>query len=615
MKKQSETIEQNGRKNLIWLFVITTILLFFARFYFHPYYLKANREQCHTGAIASDILEHGLRFSPFEYMPERYENGIFLEGLAAVPFFALFGRNVFALKFLGFITGALTMCVCLWLIRMVSEDKESAPGFNPLRATIYYFLLTAFGPPMFIYMSVSALGDHNEGALAVSMIFALYAWRHRSRSWISNFLLWCFCGFAVFWEKGSVSAVALVAIWTAAISLHRKTSDSRNFVSGAVAFLIGFSPAIIASVARHGADIADVTAKFRLSQHSSIDLSGIASDYLRSVFTGFGENPVLLAVAAICIAAELVWFMSLFRRKNSFNSIFSTRSMILFFILGFGAIQILLTHRDITDHFQYWLVLIFYLIASWVSRGVDKVESDNRPFVRTAGSSALFIAVVLSTNWSAVNSDTRALPEIKRDVARAACYWRFGRAFYIDTDNPDRAVEKCRSFGGDKTLQCISGISTWRDTRPENLDRREAAAFAFGVGYQISHPDEIRTTCSRFPGSERKNCAGGALAKLAINDWESWNITFNRTSITALPCKIDGIPFSGYERKATDVLVVLPDKFSKLCNSDSIQPNCGIYQSVCAQTPVDCFSLESRHKNECLDIFDFINSARKETDG
>ncbi len=250
------------------------------------------------------------------------------------------------------------------------------------------------------------------------------------------------------------------------------------------------------------------------------------------------------------------------------------------------------------------------VLASWISRGVGKVESDDRPFVRTVGSSILFVTVVLSTNWNAIKSDEKVVFDMRRDTTSAACYWRFGRAFHITSNNPDRAVEKCRYFDGEKRLQCISGISSWSKTEPRNMDDREAAAYAFGLGFGVKDYRKIRNVCSEHAWPLRGNCAAGVLARIAADDSAKRQIIFDRAAPTAIPCKIREIPFDGIERSASDMLVVLPDKFVSLCNAGSIQPDCGLYLGMCAQTPDDCFSLDSQQRKSCIDVYHFVSDGK-----
>ncbi|MFA6449429.1 MAG: hypothetical protein WCX65_08180 [bacterium] len=591
------------------IYVAAFMLLFTSRFIYHPQYLKMSRDQCHTGAIATDILDHGFRLSYFDYLPERNGNGAFIAGLAAIPFFAIVGKSVFALKLIGFIIGALTMLIGLWLIRNISYDGESGAVFPYGRASLFYVFLTAFGPPMFINTSVSALGGPNESALAASLIIALYALRRFKKSALSNAALWAFGGFSIFWAKDSFYPLAVVALFTLAGSLRFKRIDFRNTIIGAAAFAAGLSPAIAVSITRRGGSIAGFFNHFNMFGGATFGFSKTAESFANSFFSGFGYNPVFVVTALIAFGFETAWFISLFIKKKrpGRETFLSTRSLIYVLIAGFAILKFMAV-SETPDSYQCWLALWFYLIATTVARAISWLEEQSNPSLRTGGSAGLFLVVIFALNWKAVQPVHGSLELMKSDTVRAACYWRFGRAFVINSENPELAADKCRIFVGIHALDCISGISTWDKKEPANLDPKEAQAYAFGRGARIFEQSEIEKTCSAFSGVPRQNCVAGALANLAINDSLKYGITtLKRAERTLLPCEIRSIPYEGFETMTIRPLVVLPADFMKLCGQNKIQPHCGLYQGMCARVPFDCLGMSTGDRNDCIRIYKMMN--------
>lgn len=585
------------------LYAFAAMVLFTARFVYHPALLKTTREQCHTGAIASDIIDHGMRLKYFEYLPERYENGIFVEGVAAIPYFLIFGRNIFALKMLGFTTSVLTMLVVLLIILMIANEKESGPGFPVTPASIVYVLLTAFAPPIFIYISVSALGDHNEGSLASALIVALYALRRRSRAPAANIALWAFSGFALFWEKGTLFPIALVALWTAG-EAARRGIDEKNTAFGAAAFAAGLSPAIVASVARGGRDIMDVFLKFGTGKgERAVALTPHV--FFEKFYNGVGHNPVLAVVLIAVFVAEAAWVVSVLRnrRRGGTESIFSTRGIMFAYVAGFGVIQLSLAPRELADTFQYWLVFWMALVGMTNARANVLMEKVN-PKLKTILPAAILLVIVLSLNWNAIQPKKNSIERMRENTEAAVCYWRFGRGFIITNDSPNIAVERCRIFGGDASRDCISGISYWGRTYPTNFrSRAEKAAFTYGIGYQAFSPDQIDELCKDSAEGFKADCVTGALAHLAVIDFMKWNMLPGRKTPPALPCSIGRIPFGGYDRSVTDSIVTGRNEFVQLCNEGSIQSGCGLYLGACVKDESECSVLNGAAVADCRKIF------------
>src|SRR3989338_3349949 len=111
-------------------------------------------DELHQGMIAKEIMNKG-GLSVFDYPNNDYHGGLLVSGLLTIPFFALFGPNLFALKLTPLLFSTLTLLV-LFLF---------AWKFFNRRIALITALLYIFSPNMWITYSLYNSGSHSENIL------------------------------------------------------------------------------------------------------------------------------------------------------------------------------------------------------------------------------------------------------------------------------------------------------------------------------------------------------------------------------------------------------------------------------------------------------------------
>lgn len=497
-----------------------------------------NLEECHTGAVAQDILAHGMRFHPFAYIPEEYEHSILIEGLLAVPYVRVFGHNVLALKLLGFTSGAICLILTLVLVRMITGDER---GRGALWETVLCFLFFAAAPPFFQFMSVHSLGNHNEGSMvSMSVLVAFGAWRLRPGT-ARGALLWFAAGLAVFWQQASVLPVVIVLLLSESRCRAMKLRH-RDVVLFTVAFLLGYTPAIVVHVTRHFDDIKSILGKFTGGGMPGGAPFPPVTLMARQFWAASGENPFVCILAGATVGSALIRSFRSMSRKDPRADLFIalTACAVLYFL----ALTIS-SRREVPDAYQYLWVMIFPIAAIEATAFLRKLWAMRTPVARI-GFSIGMLVVVLSLNFHARPSVTR-LSELAADRGHAACFWRFSRGFAFEKSDrtPASIVRKCEVFGGDRAKECVSGIpNIYNDAPIVGVPQKYRAAFAFGAGEAALH----RGYCKRFSGGLRRTCVTGYCVRRELYNRISVELGFRGFVLRSCSIDVDRIPFDGFEK-------------------------------------------------------------------
>jgi len=206
-----------------------------------------NGEELHHGVIAKEIME-GPDLSIFEYPLTNYGHGGLWSGILTIPFFALFGKNLFALLLtpVAFSTGIL---IILFLF---------AYKFFNRRVAIITGLLYIFSSRIWFAFNFHTGGLHFENVIfTVGAMYLFYEIIFNGKSKpIYYFSLGLVSGFGTYWVYTYlVTAAAILLLWL--------LRDKRMFLRKAfyvflAGFLVGMLPWFYYNLGTHFESIKDV---------------------------------------------------------------------------------------------------------------------------------------------------------------------------------------------------------------------------------------------------------------------------------------------------------------------------------------------------------------------
>ncbi len=188
-------------------------------------------EQRHMGMIAKEIIE-GLDLPLLEYQHTSYGGGTLLEGIATVPFFLIFGKNLFALKLTPLLFSTATLVVLFLFVYKY---------FNKRTAVIMSLLFT-FASPIWINNTLAGQGSHTENILfTVIALFLFYEIIfNQKKRLVYYFWLGFVSGLGTYWVYTFL--VTLAAIFIIWLAHDRKLFLRRGFYVFCIGFLIGMLP-------------------------------------------------------------------------------------------------------------------------------------------------------------------------------------------------------------------------------------------------------------------------------------------------------------------------------------------------------------------------------------
>jgi hypothetical protein len=512
----------------------TAAILFVFRLLLRPSLVLVTPEECHTGGIATEILHHGFRFPLLAYTPEHYENGIILQGLAAIPFFAVFGANVLALKLLSLVASTAVLLLGWSLLESVLRENEGQKETSATVIRVVYLVLLLLAPTWFVYESLDALGDENEATALSMALFVLLARRMTAPSTLRTVTLWCCAGFFAFLHKGTLLVSALAGLYELN-QWWRSTARLRH--GGRVLFplALGASPAIYAMVRSGFSDFATVGSKFQ-----SPGLAASARAFFGSTWKFFDQNAPLTAI----VVASFLW--ATFRA-------FRQRRLTLSVLLGLYSwahlgLMWLALPRGHFDYFHYG----YPVMALWAALGIGALWSMASRFVRGSRlqwSLPVGLVVLLGCMtipslrvWSLPQQTPRLL-RLLGEKDRAVCSWRFGRAFLRTAPDPGVAADWCRLLDTPQSLDCLAGLGFERQELARGSPE-ERQAWAFGRGREITSHSSSTVSCSNLQPDAQQSCEAGAQWEcLAYLDLIS---SINMGLVTPRPaCPFNSLPYAG----------------------------------------------------------------------
>lgn len=490
------------------------VLLAFARLVLQPQMLAVAPEECHTGGIAVDLLEHGMRWPFFSYTPEHYENGIVLQGFLAVPFFVAFGRNVLALKLLTIVVAFLVVVLGFALLLRVLAATGLTRGPRRTAAIGCYLALMVFAPPLIVREGTDALGDENEATAMALVILVLLARRIERPSLARVAGLFGLAGFLGFWHEGTLLATAVAAAHEL-VSVLRRRSPAGWLFAAAAAFMVGHTPAFVAHVASQNRDITTILAKFAPSSLVTPLLT-----FAPLSWASFDGNPILLAA----MIAAVVFCVRTAKTATRAEDLLPWLAL---YVCGHVALMVLAMAHG---HLDYWYY--GYPVLAGVA-SVRAVSAATWVGERLGGSATVRNAalaagplVLAAGSLRHARPDFGKIASMHADRDRAVCTWRFGRAFlHARNYDRERAADDCRTLGADAGLECLSGLAF--EGAPVELGRGDAErlALAFGKGRRVARERDGAHACERLiDRREREACeTGGRYECLfyshVVSDW------------------------------------------------------------------------------------------------
>ena len=200
-------------------------------------------EELYQGTIAKELIE-GLKVPLWDYKPEYYHGGCLWVGGLAIPFFLLFGPNLFALKLVPLLFSLATLILTYFFFKRFFDRKTA----------LLVSALLVLPPPVFTGLSLSVAGSYPESILfAIAMLFCLYQFLYGEKNKPLFLILFGLVSGLGFWFS-PITLLTLFACLTSWFFLDRPSLLSRKFLVFLVALGIGGFPFILYN-AKHAEEI------------------------------------------------------------------------------------------------------------------------------------------------------------------------------------------------------------------------------------------------------------------------------------------------------------------------------------------------------------------------
>lgn len=223
------------KRNKVFIILFSILLVQRLLFIFSNFENFSWIEESYNGGIAIEVL-NGLKMPLFFYQHQPYAPGAMIMGVAAVPFYWLFGESYIALKLLALLTTLLLFTFWYFLVKRISGEKVA----------LFFSLLFIVAPPNSIKASLYALGNHYESALfTVTALYLLIAGlfekeKDEEVSLPHIALAGLICGFASYFVLTFLMTVCLILIFW--VIRDRLFFIKKPFIIFSGMFIAGFFP-------------------------------------------------------------------------------------------------------------------------------------------------------------------------------------------------------------------------------------------------------------------------------------------------------------------------------------------------------------------------------------
>lgn len=391
---------------------------------------QVNQEELLRGIAASELLA-GPVAPILEYQVNHFWGGSLVASFVAVPFFAVMGPRIVALRMVGVLFALMSVYFAFKLLdRFVSR-----------RAAIVGALLLALPPPGYAYLTCNVFGTHMESnALALGLVWLYFDWRARGRGGpLRTICLGLASGFALWFGYGLLLVLLPFVLFEWADDAWFFLRKSSAFL--ALGFLVGFAPWIAYGFQRgfRGLDVYDagifehfVTG---VTQGTPVDLHGLVlntpiekasvlwtTDFpeslwfqrslgIESLDIGRAVELALLAVALFVLWRARGELWRVFRASTSgraFGALPSVGAFALvycaLYLVAYVTSDFAIGPRGFVLNFRY-LMPLWPFLALVVGAGVARMI-EMRGLVRAAG----IAGVALLCGFSTVSALDRCQP-------------------------------------------------------------------------------------------------------------------------------------------------------------------------------------------------------------
>lgn len=492
-------------KSPLFLFSLLFLLFLFCRFLINvDLNMPMNQEECHTGAVARELIDHGIAFPVEQYTPEYYENTILVGSFLSVIPVRLLGLMPISIKLIPFLFSYGCLVIgCLILIK---------GGF---RGGIWFYTVCFFFcSESFINQTLDGVGNHILGEfVGLLLLYFLICWYLSGKP--CYFFLWMFfagLGLFVYMSTALHSTLCILVYvlykpgpksW-----IRRPVPSLKQALFGLFCLAVGVFPFAVFYIKTKSQSILSLTGNSILRRLGSPDIGQAIELIRQSTLNQFRNEAWLPAVFLLLFLIACVWSFSHVKKWSSEESRFIVFVLTVIIlpiysaVIGYGAGE---------PRYYTYLHPPLYMVGSAVLSVLLEPIFRRGAYVAVILNTALpvIFAVLLLHNIFVVSYSSFHKRYIA-DKENAYCYWRFGRAFmhYSNriADENEYATEmkrKCDRFDRqEKRNECYWGWGMLQDLSPEiakvfGPEGSEIIAMGRGGNYWVE--DNITNVC--FKGS------------------------------------------------------------------------------------------------------------------
>jgi hypothetical protein len=478
---------QAGARNRAYprLLTVAAVAFLFTLYFFRSFALYVDiinpvgMEECHTGAIAREILANGFDLPIEQYTPEYYENSIVAAGILTIVPVWIMGLSRLSVEMTPFVLSFAAFMVFCALLRRAG-----------LGSGIWFFIVSYyFSSISFVIHTMDSVGSHILGIFIGSFIIWQFYESRVSKKNINFYMMMFAIGLGLFLNMASLMFAALcflAYIFYRPVSGEKQRASVPTLIKGAAAFLIGAAPFAFFMIKTKMMSATYLFGVFGRRSSSFGDWNSFINNTVDYMLYQFDGKPWLAALLFVPVLILWVGWLAGWGKTVS-----ESKKLLLYLICFFpapvfGAV-VVFSGGEFTTYHIYLLPLLFMAGAALSSIVIDCVFKNpvSSTFAQFALSMALIAVFLSGEQFKNLNfSVARAVKVLTADEEEAFCYWRFGRAFGNHTEfKGDTAVyakdmvAACGRFDEDqKTNECLWGWSAEATHGGFMLDAKAALA-------------------------------------------------------------------------------------------------------------------------------------------
>ncbi len=554
--------DNNSRstKNVYRLVCVAGTAILFALYFYRSFVLYVDvinpvtMEECHTGAIAREVLDNGFRFPIEQYTPEYYESSIIVAGLLTVVPVAVMGLSQLSVEMTPFILSFATMLLfCSILLR-------GRCGNGAWFFIVSYF----FASGAFVCHTMDSVGSHMIGLFMGVVILHQFYYGYTTRKPLYIYTMMFAAGLGLFMHISSALYAGLCLI----VYIAYKPAQGRRpcfgasvAIKGSILFALGAIPFIVFLIKTKMMSVIYIFSRRSLASFDDWEeYWRLTAEYMLLNFGGQARCLTLYFSMALLIWA--VWGAT---RKHEIpeEKRFLCYIACLFPFPVFAAV-ITLSGGEFTAYHVYLLPLLFLAGAVVFSTLQDKAAFKPATSVVAQGALSVLLTVFLLSPGSkpikhpfeakpSNLSLSHAIEKLTKNEDRAYCYWRFGRAFgnhvRLEGDNAKYAADMLAACGRleaeEKIDECLWGWSAEAASGRFKLDDQAAKTLggkASIVARSVGGWSGNIMDCASIRSELVDECVLGIVERAAIM---SRSQSSPEEPAMRIPCQSESPHFSG----------------------------------------------------------------------